>query len=94
MREIIPKARESERRVAEWLNTHGFREVERNPKPTGHWDVKGRKGKDVWIIEVKSGDRPKIDMTNFEKMIEDETATMIGLALVTDRQVHLLVRMK
>ena len=94
MRQIIPRARRSEKQVVEWLQTHGFRDVEKNPKPTGHWDVKGRKGKEIWIIEVKSGEKPKIDMANFEKMIEDETADVIGLALVTPRQVHLLVRMK
>jgi hypothetical protein len=76
--------------VVKWLGEHGFCDVERNPKPTGCWDVKARKGKFNWVIEVKAGKKPNISLANFEKMIAMKGYTKIGLALVTREYVHLL----
>jgi len=80
----------AEKTVERWLGKHGFCHVERNSKPTGCWDVKARKGKYNWVIEVKTGNDPNINLANFEKMTNMKGYTKIGLALVTKDYVHLL----
>lgn len=87
VREVGEKA---EKKAARWLTQHGFSDVERNPKPTGCWDVKARKGKFKWLIEVKTGTDPNLNLANFEKMLNMKGYTKIGVALVTKDYVHLL----
>ena len=89
-RKVFDEGYKAEEKVVYWLKEHGFHDVEKNPKRTGCWDVKARKGKDKWIIEVKTGENPPIDMVNFEKMIRMRGFTKMGLALVTKDSVHLL----
>jgi len=79
---------EGEKRAVDWLKDNGFKDIKKN-KPTGCWDIAARKGKEKWIIEVKSGEHPSIDLANFEKMV-DQLGNNIGLALVTEEYVHLL----
>jgi len=89
-RSVRQEGAQAEEVTKAWLNEHGFQDVERNPKPTGCWDIKARKGKRKWIIEVKTGENPKIDIANFEKMLKMKGFTKIGLALVAEDYVHLL----
>ena len=88
--EIVAKPKRAEERVVEWLKKHRFKDVEKNHRPIGCWDITARKGKEKWLIEVKTGEHPKIDMANFQKMLEQK-GFRIGLALVTEElDVHLL----
>ena len=87
---VRPQGIQGEKEAEEWLKNHGFVDVRRNPKPTGCWDIKAKKGKYNWIIEVKTGEKPQINMSNFEKMTKMKGFTKIGLALVTENYVHLL----
>jgi len=89
-RKVPYKGKKAEKQAEKWLEEHGFCDVERNPKPTGHWDIMARKGKHKWVIEVKTGENPQINMANFEKMTKMKGFTKIGLALVTRDYVHLL----
>lgn len=89
-RKVFQEGEKGEIEAAKWLKEHGFYSVKRNTKPTGCWDIMARRGKDKWIIEVKTGEEPKINLSNFEKMIRMKGFTKIGLALVTEHYVHIL----
>jgi 5'-3' exonuclease len=80
-----------ERKAKEWLEDHGF-EIEEwfSHAHAGHYDIKASKGKKRWIIEVKTGDNPSINIPNFLKMLEEKGFDRIGLALVANDDVHLL----
>ena len=80
-----------ERKAKEWLEDHGF-EIEEwfSHAHAGHYDIKASKGKKRWIIEVKTGDNPSINIPNFIKMLEEKGFDRIGLALVANDDVHLL----
>ena len=86
----FPEGSKAEERAMSWLKEHKFTDVSRNPKPTGCWDIMARKGNKNWIIEVKTGERPPINIDNFEKMINVKGIDKIGLALVTEKYIHLL----
>lgn len=81
----------AERKTANWLKQHNFRDVEYFKKPhAGHYDIKAQKGKDKWIIEVKTGENPSVNIENFLKMLKEKGFRKIGLAIVAKNDVHLL----
>jgi len=81
----------AERKVARWLAKHGFKDIKSFDKPhAGYFDVKARKGREKWIIEVKTGEKPQININNFVKMLKTRGYKKIGLAIVTKKDVHLL----
>jgi Holliday junction resolvase-like predicted endonuclease len=75
-----------------WLREHDFHITESHAGKAhaGHYDIKAKKGKDKWIIEVKTGESPQIRVANFRKMLQEKGFNKIGLALVTEGEVHLL----
>lgn len=79
-------------KAEKWLKDHGFEIIESHEgkRKAGYYDIKAKKGKDNWIIEVKTGDTPKIKIANFEKMLDEKGFNKIGIALVTKDNVHLL----
>lgn len=80
-----------EKKVKEWLEERGFTIEEWFPRAhAGYYDIKARKGKERWIIEVKTGENPSINVPNFLKMVHEKGFNRIGLAIVTKDDVHLL----
>lgn len=80
-----------EKKAKEWLEERGFRIEEWFPKAhAGYYDIKAQKGKEKWIIEVKTGENPSINIDNFLRMLEEKGYNRIGLALVIKDDVHLL----
>lgn len=90
-RRVSAVGKRGERKAKEWLEERGFTIEEWFPRAhAGYYDIKARKGKEKWIIEVKAGKNPSIDIYNFLKMINEVGYNRIGLALVTKDDVHLL----
>lgn len=90
-RNVPALGRRGERKAKEWLEARGFRIEEWFPKAhAGYYDIKAQKGKEKWIIEVKTGKNPSINVDNFLKMTSEKGYNRIGLALVTEDDVHLL----
>ena len=86
-REAGRKGLKAQKKVGKWLEQHKFQNI--RPKHPGPWDFTARKGKKKYVIEVKSGDNPGINLSNFKKMLK-EPVNIIGLALVIKNEVHLL----
>lgn len=79
-----------EKRAKEWLEDKGFAVDEWFPRAhAGYYDIKAKRGKEKWIIEVKTGANPSLNVANFLKMT-NEKGFNIGLALVTKDDVYLL----
>jgi hypothetical protein len=91
-RNVFLEGIKGEMKVEKWLRDRGFRIIESHEGKScaGYYDIKARKGKDKWIMEVKKGENPKINIANFEKMLNEKGFNRIGLALVTDHNIHLL----
>lgn len=90
-RHISVLGKRGERKAKEWLEEGGFTIEEWFPRAhAGHYDIKARKGKEKWIIEVKTGSKPSINVANFLKMTNENGVNRIGLAIVTKGDVHLL----
>lgn len=89
---VCEEGKKGEAKAEQWLKQHGFKILESftGKSHAGYFDIKAKKGKAQWIIEVKTGESPQIDIRNFEKMIKERGFDKIGLALVTKEQVHLL----
>ena len=84
--------KKGEIKVIKLLKKRGYRIIyshqgKANSKP---YDLIAVKGKDKIIVEVKSGLKPPIKITNFEKMLNKKGITKIILALVGTKYIHLL----
>ena len=80
-----------EKKAKEWLEERGFIIEKWFPRAhAGYYDIKAIKGREKWIIEVKTGKNPSINIDNFLKMVNEKGYNRIGLAIVTDDDVHLL----
>ena len=80
-----------EKRAKEWLEGKGFTVTNYNPKAhSGYYDIKAEKNGEKWIIEVKTGENPSLNIPNFLKMINEKGYHKVGLALVTENDVYLL----
>ena len=79
-------------RAEKWLEKHGFRIIEshKGKRSASHYDIKAEKGKDRWVIEVKTGEKPQIKIANLKKMLQEKGYNKLGLALVTKDDVYLL----
>ena len=88
----VPKQGNLGERVAkEWLEERGFTIEEWFSKAhTGFYDIKASKGKEKWIIEVKTGLNPKLNVNNLLKMTDEKNINKIGLAIVAKEEVILL----
>jgi Holliday junction resolvase-like predicted endonuclease len=81
----------AEIKTKNWLKSHGFKIIESFNKPhANHFDIKAQKGKDKWVIEVKTGENPSVNIENFLKMLKERGYRKIGLAIVAKNDVHLL----
>ena len=89
---VCEEGKKGEATAEQWLTEHGFKILKSfsGKSHAGYFDIKCKRGKSRWIIEVKTGERPQIDIGNFEKMTKERGFDKIGLALVTKEQVHLL----
>ena len=91
IREKYPKA---EQRAKEWLEKiKGFKiEDWHKGKPSNKpYDILASKRGKLWAIEVKSGKKPTIKLSNFQKLLEMKNVDMIGLILVINNYPHLLL---
>ena len=80
-----------EQTVKEWLEKRGFKIEEWFSKAhAGFYDIKASKGKEKWIIELKTGLTPKLNVNNLLKMTGEKNINRIGLAIVTSGDVILL----
>ncbi len=91
-KKLANKSLLAEKAVTRWLQRRGFEIIESfNKHHAGPYDIKARKGNNRWIIEVKSGKRPPINIENFRKMLDESRGyNKIGLAILRKNQVHLL----
>lgn len=90
-RGVSALGKKGEIKAKKWLEERGFAIEEWFPHAhAGYYDIKARKGKERWIIEVKTGENPSINIDNFLKMINEKGYNRIGLAIVTTDDVHLL----
>jgi Holliday junction resolvase-like predicted endonuclease len=90
-RKVPDLGKAGERKVMEWLVERGFKIEEYFRRGhAGHYDIKAAKGKEKWIIEVKTGENPSLNIANFLKMIEEKGYNRIGLAIATRDDVVLL----
>ena len=90
-RQVSALGKRGEKKAKEWLEERGFTIEEWFPRAhAGYYDIKARRGRERWIIEVKTGENPSINVTNFLKMINEKGYNRIGLAIVTKDDVHLL----
>jgi Holliday junction resolvase-like predicted endonuclease len=90
-RRVSALGKRGEKKAKEWLEERGFTVEEWFPRAhAGHYDIKARKGREKWIIEVKTGENPSINVDNFLRMIDEKGYNRIGLAIVTEDDVHLL----
>lgn len=82
----------AEKTAENWLEKRRFtidysHEGKKSAKP---YDIKASRGKDRWVIDVKTGEEPSIRIVNFEKMLQEKGYNKVGLALVRGRRVYLL----
>lgn len=90
-RKVPALGKAGEMKVKDWLIERGFTVDEWFSKAhAGHYDIKARKGKEKWIIEVKTGKSPSINVPNLIKMIDEKGFDKIGLAIATQDNVFLL----
>lgn len=83
--------KKGEKKAKKWLEKRGFEIIEWFPHAhAGYYDIKARKGKEKWILEVKTGENPSINVPNFLRMINEKGFNRIGLAIVSSDDVHLL----
>jgi Holliday junction resolvase-like predicted endonuclease len=90
-RKVSKLGKLGERTVKEWLENRGFKIEEWFSKAhAGFYDIKASKGKEKWIIEVKTGLTPKLNVNNLLKMTAERNVNKIGLAIVASDEVILL----
>lgn len=90
-RKVSALGKIGEKKVKKWLEDRGFNIDKSFSKAhAGHYDIKASKGKEKWIIEVKTGERPSLNIANFFKMMNEKGFNKIGLAIVSNDDVHLL----
>ena len=90
-RQVSKLGKLGERTAKEWLANRGFKIEELSPKAhAGFYDIKASKGKEKWIIEVKTGLTPKLNINNLLKMTAEKNINKIGLAIVASDEVILL----
>ena len=90
-RKVPALGKRGEKKAKKWLEERGFTIEQWYPQAhAGYYDIKARKGREKWIIEVKTGENPSINVDNFLRMIGEKGYNRIGLAIVTEDDVHLL----
>ena len=91
-REASEKGTIAERYVEKWLKKRRFHidYSHKGKKSNLPYDIKATRGKERWVIDVKSGEKPLIKIPNFEKMMEETGYNKVGLALVKGKRVYLL----
>ncbi|MEM3641227.1 MAG: hypothetical protein QXH37_04840 [Candidatus Bathyarchaeia archaeon] len=85
----------AEKIAKKWLEKRGFNVIEAFSRPhSGHYDIKASKDGEKWIIEVKTGKKPPLNIANFLKMINEKGFHKIGLALVVSKDKVYLLEIK
>jgi hypothetical protein len=84
--------KEGEKKAKRWLEKNGYKITDHHHGKSiaGCFDITATKNKKKWIIEVKNGENPTINIANFEKMVNQKGYDRIGLALVGKDDVYLL----
>lgn len=86
------KGTQAEKFADKWLKERKFtidysHKGKKSAKP---YDIKATRGKDRWVIDVKTGEEPTIKISNFERMLQEKGYNKVGFALVRGRHVYLL----
>lgn len=94
-RDASDKGTRAEIEVEKWLRKRHFINVEGHEgrKSALPYDITAEKGKDRWVIDVKTGEKPGIRISNFEKMLQMKGFNKVGFALVPEtkpKRVYLL----
>jgi Holliday junction resolvase-like predicted endonuclease len=84
--------RKGERIAKRWLEERGFKiEDSFSYAHSDYYDILASKNGEKWIIEVKTGKNPKLNVPNFLKMVDTKGFHKIGLAIVVSKnEVYLL----
>ena len=88
-----PQGTTAEQIVVRWLKKKGYHidYSHRGKKSNLPYDILATKGKEKWVIDVKSGNKPQVKIQNIEKMIEKTPGyNTVGLALVGEDGIYLL----
>ena len=85
------KGSKAEELVKMWLEKKGYKidYWHQNRKSNKPYDIKASKGKERWVIDVKTGSKPSVNISNIEKNMREKGYNKIGLALVRDKVVYL-----
>jgi len=84
------KGTEAEKKVVQWLRKRGYdiRYCHERKKSNLPYDILAIKGNERWVIDVKTGNKPSVNISNIEKILNDaklKRYNKIGLALVSDK---------
>ena len=84
------KGTEAEKKVVQWLRKRGYdiRYWHDGKKSNLPYDILAIKGNERWVIDVKTGNKPSVNISNIEKNLNDvklKRYNKIGLALVSDK---------
>jgi hypothetical protein len=84
--EASDKGTLAEMQVEKWLIKRRFTNVKghEGKKSALPYDITAQKGKEKWVIDVKTGDKPGIRISNFEKMLQMKGFNKVGFALVPE----------
>ncbi len=90
LKEAGEKGTEAEMKVTQWLRKRGYhiRYWHEGKKSNLPYDILAIKGNERWIIDVKTGNKPSVNISNIEKILNDRKLkryNKIGLALVSDK---------
>jgi hypothetical protein len=79
--------RKYEEQGKKWLRKRRFKIVWGSRKPHNDpYDVEAIKDGMKWIIEIKGGVEPSVNVANLERMYEQRDANMLGLLFVRKRE--------
>jgi len=88
---LADKGTKAEELVKNWLEKRNYRidYWHKNKKSNKPYDIKASKGKEHWVIDVKTGLKPSVNISNIEKNLGEIGYNKIGLALVRKNIVYL-----
>jgi Holliday junction resolvase-like predicted endonuclease len=70
-KEVPKKGLLAEKRVARWLIDRGWTDVHYHRRQhAGPFDIDCKKGRESWLMEVKTGEKPAVKIANLIRMLE------------------------
>ena len=77
-----------EKRAAKWLERHHWTDVwHHKRRQKGHYDIIGRRNGKGWLIDVKSGEEPAVNIENLMKMLGTKSIQYPGTGCV--QRIHM-----